>query len=175
VKRPLCVEEFGYLHGKLGGKRLIERAAWSDLWKKLQDCLRKIRFAKHLCDMWNDGAIAGFISRIDTERLLLAEPVGAFMVRFSDSADGSFVISFVMEEGAKTIKHYLVTEQDTSTKKSLAEFVRAHPRLVYLIKVGVSSATGLRTTSRELKDAALSKFYGKGKVVATPSHYEQRL
>jgi hypothetical protein len=176
VKRPLCVEEFGYLHAKLGGKRLIERAAWADLWKKLQDCLRKIRFAKHLCEMWNEGAIAGFISRVDTERLLQNEPVGAFMVRFSDSADGSFVISFVLEEeGAKTIKHYLVTEQDTSTKKSLAEFVRAHPRLVYLIKVGVNSSTGLRSTSRELKDTALSKFYGKGKVVATPSHYEQRL
>lgn len=176
VKRPLCVEEFGYLHAKLGSKRTIERAAWSELWKKLQDCLRKIRFAKHLCDMWNEGAIAGFLNRVDAERLLQNEPIGAFMIRFSDSADGSFVISFVLDEdGAKTIKHYLVTEQDTSTKKSLAEFVRSHPRLVYLVKVGVNSLTGLRSTSRELKDTALSKFYGKGKVVATPSHYEQRL
>jgi hypothetical protein len=176
VKRPLCVEEFGYLHAKLGGKRAIERSAWNELWKKLQDCLRKIRFAKHLCEMWNEGAIAGFVNRTDTERVLQAEPVGAFMVRFSDSTDGSFVISYVNEdESGKSIKHYLVTEQDTSTKKSLAEFVRAHPRLVYLVKVGVHGNTGLRTTHRELKEAALSKYYGKNKLVSVPSHYESRL
>jgi hypothetical protein len=176
VKRPLCVEEFGYLHAKLGGKRVIERSAWNELWKKLQDCLRKIRFAKHLCEMWNEGAIAGFVNRTDTERVLHAEPVGAFMVRFSDSTDGSFVISYVNEDDTgKSIKHYLVTEQDTSTKKSLAEFVRAHPRLVYLVKVGVHGNTGLRTTHRELKEAALSKYYGKNKVVSVPSHYESRL
>jgi hypothetical protein len=173
VKRPLCVEEFGYLHGKLGGKRAIERSAWNELWKKLQDCLRKIRFAKHLCEMWNEGAIAGFINRTDTERVLCNEPVGAFMVRFSDSTDGSFVISYVNDD--KSIKHYLVTEQDTSTKMSLAEFVRAHPRLVYLVKVGVHANTGLRTTHRELKETALSKYYGKNKLVSVPSHYESRL
>ena len=72
----LALEDLAYVHSKLGSRQKIERAVWKDFWKWLEEGLRKIRFAKHLCDMWTAGAIAGFINRADTERLLADQPPG---------------------------------------------------------------------------------------------------
>ena len=93
----------------------------------------------------------------------------------------------------------LVTPEDTSTKKSLAEFMRLHPRLVYLLQVSrvvgivmrevavvlmfhvallqvsCDSTNGTRTVTRVLKDTALHKFYSKTAPVQVPTHYERRI
>mmetsp|Transcript_19515 Transcript_19515/g.33545 ORF Transcript_19515/g.33545 Transcript_19515/m.33545 type:complete len:693 (-) Transcript_19515:198-2276(-) len=174
--RPLVLEDLAYLHRKLDNKLQIERSQWKEFWKWLEEGFRKIRFAKHLCDMWVDGLIAGFLNRTDVEALLADQIAGSFIVRLSDSSSGLFVISFVHEdEGENKIKHYLVTPEDTSTKKSLAEFMRLHPRLVYLLQVSCDSTNGTRTVTRVLKDTALHKFYSKTAPVQVPTHYERRI
>ena len=194
-KRPLALEDLAYVHQKLGGRATIERSVWKDFWKWLEESLRKIRFAKHLCDMWLQGDIAGFINRTDTERLLADQPPGTFLVRLSDTSAGHFVISYSVDEAAnnggsgnagsaadastsstvagnKRIKHYLVTKDDTSTKKSLAEFMRNNPRLVYVLQVSVTTTNGKRAVSRVIKDKALKQFYGKEAGTQIPMHYD---
>jgi hypothetical protein len=74
----------------------------------------------------------------------------------------------VSQNGVRANKHYLVTPQDTSTKKSLAEFMRTHNSLVYLLQVrvtracvcdlcmacqvSVESKSGKRVVTRVIKD-----------------------
>ncbi|XP_074655843.1 uncharacterized protein LOC141909332 isoform X2 [Tubulanus polymorphus] len=38
-----------------------------------------------LTDIWNDGLIAGYISKVDAEKILANLPEGSFMLRFSES------------------------------------------------------------------------------------------
>ena len=65
-----------------------------------------------------------------------------------------------------------MTPDDTSTKKSLAEFMRANHRLVYLLQVAVTGSNGKRTVTRVLKDQALKPYYGKEKPLQVPQHYD---
>uniref|UniRef100_A0A8C4Q486 SH2 domain-containing protein n=1 Tax=Eptatretus burgeri TaxID=7764 RepID=A0A8C4Q486_EPTBU len=52
---------------------------------------------KHLKVHWNDGAILGFIGKREAQDLLLGQPSGSFLLRFSDSEIGGLTFAWVAE------------------------------------------------------------------------------
>uniref|UniRef100_UPI00358E98B9 signal transducer and activator of transcription 5B-like n=1 Tax=Myxine glutinosa TaxID=7769 RepID=UPI00358E98B9 len=52
---------------------------------------------KHLKVHWNDGAILGFIGKREAQDLLLGQPSGSFLLRFSDSEIGGITFAWVAE------------------------------------------------------------------------------
>lgn len=81
------------------GKTLASSAqptASNTLWGWLGHVVREIRFKKDVNALWLNGCIAPFfVGRAEAEQLLTGAQPGTFIVRFSESQAGSFVLSFV--------------------------------------------------------------------------------
>ena len=62
--------------------------------------LHKIRYQRHICNLWTRGFICGFLSRDEVNAVLGNEKVGTFLIRFSERNAGAFVICYVaIEDG----------------------------------------------------------------------------
>jgi len=71
------------------------------------------------------GLIYGFLSREDSDRLLLTQGAlpGSFLIRFSDRCPGQFVVVYVTSSLSKKpdggdereVKHYLISPEDIGT------------------------------------------------------------
>ncbi len=53
--------------------------------------------------MWLHGYIMGFVSKEASEALLIREPPGTFILRFSSQAPGSFAIAYTAPEGKSDV------------------------------------------------------------------------
>ncbi|OQR79811.1 signal transducer and activator of transcription 5A-like [Tropilaelaps mercedesae] len=89
---------------------------------------------EHLRQLWTDGLVWGFVSRRETEDLLLKKLNGTFLLRFSDSELGGVSIAWVAETecGSKDI---LMVHPFTSKDfqiRSLADRISDLQNLVYL-------------------------------------------
>ena len=62
-------------------------------WEWFYAAMRFIR--EHLCDLWNQNYIVGFIDKVAAEKLLLKCEPGTFLLRFSDSEIGGLTIASV--------------------------------------------------------------------------------
>ena len=47
---------------------------------------------QHMCKIWAQGFVIGFINKMDAESFLLDRPPGTFLLRFSDSTKGGVTI-----------------------------------------------------------------------------------
>lgn len=64
-----------------GGPNGFTFAEWfCDVMKLTRECLSAA---------WNDGLITGFISKANAEAQLIKQPIGTFLLRFSDSSRGN--------------------------------------------------------------------------------------
>ncbi|KAJ8786755.1 hypothetical protein J1605_023413 [Eschrichtius robustus] len=62
----------------------------------------------HLKDLWNDGRIMGFVSRIQERRLLKKTISGTFLLRFSETLEGGITCSWVEHQDDDKVLIYSV-------------------------------------------------------------------
>lgn len=89
---------------------------------------------EHMKSLWQEGTIIGFISRKQTEDLLLKRPIGTFLLRFSDSELGGLTIAWVGESADGTPEVFMVqpfTSRDFAIR-GLPDRVNDLKNLVYL-------------------------------------------
>ncbi|CAO1364064.1 unnamed protein product [Diamesa hyperborea] len=71
-------------------------------WEWFYAAMRFIR--EHLCDLWNQNYIFGFIDKLSAEKLLLSCEPGTFLLRFSDSELGGLTIASVNLDANNVLK-----------------------------------------------------------------------
>jgi len=174
IVRPLSVDEICYIYERLGRKDSFYKDTWNEFWKKIEECLRKVRFSKHVTEMWISGLIVGFFTRDQAEVTLAADPEGTFLIRFSETSAGSWVISFVgSNSSGRCIKHYLVSILELNSKISLAEFIVHQRHLTQVVKVSVNPVSLRLKPVRVAKDDAFGKFIPKvSEITEVPNHYD---
>ncbi|XP_018791818.1 PREDICTED: signal transducer and transcription activator-like [Bactrocera latifrons] len=104
--RQLTAENLEVLHKKLVGEAVQpnEYISYSQFCKdKLPDCgitfwdwfygIMKLTKA-HFRQIWQEGHIVGFISKLRTKEILSQQPMGTFLLRFSDSQKGGITIAY---------------------------------------------------------------------------------
>jgi len=124
LKRPLSLKDFMYLiHVKFGTaeKQVINQKEFQLIWNWIGTSIKKIRYQKHMLWMFEQGYLAGFVTRQEAIEVLQSELPGTFLIRFSERIDGEYVISYTHNTG---VRHYLVQAEDVSDKKrTLIDFL----------------------------------------------------
>jgi len=131
-------------------------------WKWFGPNLYKIRYQRHMIQLWTKGIICGFINRNEAAEILQKAPTGTFIIRFSERCPG-FVITYTsneIEQEEREIRHYLIQDGDVGTKKTLPDFLGRHKPFLYLIKVTSDLESGRTFESCE-KSLILSEYYSK--------------
>lgn len=103
---------------------------------------------EHMRSLWIDGTILGFISRKQTEELLLPCQPGTFLLRFSDTELGGVTIAWIGEGNDGMPEVYMLqpfTSRDFAIR-GLADRINDLPNLLYLYP-------------NILKDHAFGKYY----------------
>lgn len=121
--RGLSRQELRYLieYHRLQG--VVTGNQCTSFWDWFGKILHKIRYQRHISSLWCNGCILGFVGREDAVAYLANQPVGTFLVRFSESKPGHFAISY--KDEFQTIKHILVSSDDfVGRVKSLPDFIR---------------------------------------------------
>jgi hypothetical protein len=108
------------------------------------------------------SAIYGLISKPDCNRLLENEPVGTFLIRFSDSNAGALAIAYTTGEAKDKVRHYMVKPEDISANKTLPDFIKERTSFVYLVRVDPHNGR----LTKSPKDDILSSLYTKRKTEA---------
>lgn len=123
------------------------------------------------------------------EIALAGRPPGTFMIRFSERNAGSFSIAYVTQDtsngpgAAPMVRHYLVSAEDITQRKSLADFIGDSPALTHFLKFEPRSGFSLvpsplgSTIHYESveKHQALHEYYAKRDPVVHTSGYDRQL
>jgi len=134
------------------------------IWEWFGPYMHRIRYQRHMCTLWNSGAVVGFIDRPTAQELLLrTNLVGAFLLRFSERVAGQFAVSYVVASGSAslTVRHYLIRDTDTAgAKKTLPDFLREYKEFSVLLTV-TRNDDGERVITLRNKHDALAELYSK--------------
>jgi hypothetical protein len=132
--RPLSPLELSEIHERFASSSLsLSLSQFNDLWAWFGKMIQKLRYLRHASSLFERGVISGALSRSEAERELEREGEGASLVRLSTRHAGMFVVSYraprIVRErerergsGVET-RHYLITSEDISPKKTLADFL----------------------------------------------------
>jgi len=184
--RPLSAKDIEYLHlTKFNGKLSINQEDYDQFWAWFGTILYKIRnHQKHILPMWVKGLIYGFLSREDSDRLLLTQGAlpGSFLIRFSDRCPGQFVVVYVTSSLSKKpdggdereVKHYLISPEDIEKKSTLPDFLRDCENLWYLLQAVRDPDTGVVSLRPKSKDELLASFYSREKSQTLLLGYDNR-
>jgi len=184
--RPLSNKDIEYLHlNKFNGKLSINQEDYDQFWAWFGTILYKIRnHQKHILPMWIKGLIYGFLSREDSDRLLLTQGAlpGSFLIRFSDRCVGQLVVVYVTTPNAKKddgsdnreVKHYLINPEDIEKKSTLPDFLRDCENLWYLLQVVRDPETGVVSLRPKNKDELLAPYYSREKSQTLLLGYDNR-
>lgn len=163
--RPLTEDDFEYIkNAKFASRnnKMITTEEYDAFWQWFGPGLHKIRYQRHMCKLWVNGYICGFVPRHDAESLLRDTPPGTFLIRLSERIKGSFTVAYVaMENYNKKIFHYIISSDDVfGAKKTLPDFLGGESALEYLVQM-VFAQDGSKKYITIEKDKALGDFYSK--------------
>lgn len=117
---PLSFDELNFFHRSFfESASFISRKSFEIFWEWFGPSMHRLRYQKNVNQLWKLG-ILHFLPRQDAENTLTSQPIGTCMIRFSGKQKGLFTCSFVAND---KIRHYLEHPDDTSGKKSLANFL----------------------------------------------------
>lgn len=168
-KRPLALAELAHFHTQhFGRKATIEVKALEKFWQWFGPALNRLHFKRHLSSLWADGVIGGFMSRADAEAALQNAAVGTFIVRFSDTREGQFVISYVPKNrNEEPFMHFLVPLHHTD-ERSFPDCLRDWEQFSSVLKTPTHARGVLMQRERTYecvpKSDLLSPYYSKKKV-----------
>jgi len=162
--RPFSPTDWNHFHEKFfGSSQVVTLNQITAFWKWFGPIMQTLRFKKHINALWLNGLLFGIVSKEDCNRELDQQQDGTFIVRFSEGCPGLFAIAFVCDDetGGGRVKHYLVRPEDTSSQKSLPDFLREKYQLKSILKYDYRKQM-LQPTE---KNIALKAFYSKVKAV----------
>lgn len=181
IRRSLTLADFEYmLQAKgLGQTGHLDLKDYIRFWDWIGPGLKKLRYQKHLLQLFCQGFIAGFITGPQAEEQLKLHPPGSFLIRFSVRMEGEFVISYTAQNDRLTdpVRHYLVQSTDTAEKKqSLVDFLGNHRVFQNILQL-TTLDNGQRVWTCHNKDKVLTKFYKKAPKTNTkgPNPYDTTL
>jgi len=137
-QRPFSRVDLDYLHHTFfGGKPTISIQQFDEFWKWFGKILYLITH-KHNRELWQAGIIYGFTEKSAFAEILTSnsQPVGTFIIRFSERHPGQFSVVWVGDSSGQgaIVNHYLVTQDDLGNKK-LCDFIARTARFRFLIQV----------------------------------------
>jgi hypothetical protein len=193
--RPLTIQDLWYLyHIKFTANTYptietkISPKQYDNFWAWFGPGLERIRYQRHLCEMWEKGLICGFISRSEAEVILENASPGAFIIRFSEQCPGQFAIAYVPLEdnsgaewtngsthGQGRVRHYLMQRDDIfGAKKTLADFLGDAKNLSHLVQI-IDNPTKGRIFQQLDKNSVLLEFYSSKRGGDNLFGYENKL
>lgn len=163
-RRYLTNYDLNYLHHKfLDAKDIIAQKDFDIFWEWFGKAMQKIRYQRHICSMWQNGLLYGFISKTDVEKSLENQEPGTFIIRFSESQSGQFAVAYVSLDLPRRIKHYLVQKNDTAaSKKTLPDFLNEQPQFIKLLVLS-TGMDGKPAFIAKTKVVALEQFLQNSK------------
>ena len=173
--RPLTPQDFNYLYALKFGRpdaggavipnehTLVSVKSYDAFWQWFGPGLHKVRYQRHLCALWQQGYICGFLKRDEADKVLTGAPLGSFLIRLSDRVGGNFAIAYVAyEEGKIGVSHYLISENDVfGPKKTLPDFLGSAKSLMYITQVLTDPDSGNRIYRICDKEIALHDYFSK--------------
>lgn len=136
----------------------IERKPFQAFWGWFGKVLHKLRYQRYMSTLWIKGLLYGLLSREGVWRFLHDQPVGTFILRFSESNAGSIAIGYKAFDG--TIKNYLMKHEDTSGNfKSVPDFIMQRPELLYALQYYGDDEFGSPQLNLVSKDKAFQSMY----------------
>jgi len=192
--RPLTVQDLWYLyHIKFTAntyptaETVITKKQYDNFWAWFGPGLERIRYQRHLCELWERGLICGFISRLEGESILENASPGAFIIRFSEQCPGQFAIAYVPLEdnsgaewsngsyGQGRVRHYLMQRDDIfGSKKTLADFLGDARSLIHIVQI-IDNPTKGRIFHQWDKNTVLNEFYSSKRGGDNLFGYENKL
>lgn len=94
-----------------------------------------MKLMKDLKHHWNDGCIMGFVTKTESQDMLMSKPNGTFLLRFSDSELGGITIAWVadhQDKGERQVWNLAPFTSKDFTIRGLADRVKDLQSLVYL-------------------------------------------
>lgn len=133
--RALSRYDMDYLHrNQFNGQELVLEQDFEKFWIWFGKVMHKIRHQKPFIFLWLKGVVYGFITREDAERVLMDQPPGAFVVRFSDRVAGKVAITYKTVAGGEVfIKHFLLNP--VKELVTLPDFVQQRETFTHLLKL----------------------------------------
>lgn len=122
--RGLSKRDLSYFHQAFFNSSMsINRKSFQIFWDWFGKVIHKLRYQRHLSSLWVKGLVYGMLSRDGVWRFLQNQPIGTFVIRFSESNAGSIAIGYKAFDGS--IKNYLMKQEDISgNAKSIPDFIR---------------------------------------------------
>ncbi|KAH3766790.1 transcriptional repressor [Pelomyxa schiedti] len=168
--RPLTLKDFEFLNNlKFDGNTVVTLQTFDNFWEWFGAALEKIRHQKNLCPLWLKGYIYGFISKIDSEKLLSRFEEGSFLIRLSDRFPGKYACAYVYDG---VVRHSLIKDTDVAgNKRTLVDFLHEidHVRIIVQVRCDFN---GHIQINKCIKQDMLQEFLSEKQDVCTPGYEE---
>jgi len=161
-RRILSPYDMNYLHTKFfDAKDMIGQKDFDMFWEWFGKSMQKLRYQRHLGNMWQNGLLYGFMGREDVDAALLNQDPGTFIMRFSERHAGQLAIAYTGTERPTRIKHYLVQPNDTAAaRRTLPDFLLECPQFAILL-VLTYDGIGKPAFLKSPKDQVLEPYCGR--------------
>lgn len=166
--RPLSMNDFHFISKikfniDLDDNTSIDSQQFDKFWSWFGPGIHKIRYQRHLCKLWVNGYISGFIPRNEAEMILKDSQPGTFLIRLSERMNGAFTIAYTtLNYQQIKVSHYMISSDDVfGAKKTLPDFLGGESGLTHMVVLNLS--TNLYETRP--KDDVLGEFYSKRNTV----------
>ncbi|KAH3762635.1 transcriptional repressor [Pelomyxa schiedti] len=163
-ERCLSPLDLNYLHTKFFGGKMISQAQFDTFWNWFGKVLQRVRYQRHISQMWKEGLIYGFLTREETDDILRTREPGTFVIRFSESHPGMFAVGYKVSSKPDDTGHYLVRPDDIGTKKSLPDFIGDESQWTRILQVRCDQEGRPQLRSYP-KAVVLEVFYSKKEAV----------
>eukprot|EP01121_Diplochlamys_sp_Union-15-3_P015691 TRINITY_DN5234_c0_g1_i1.p1 TRINITY_DN5234_c0_g1~~TRINITY_DN5234_c0_g1_i1.p1 ORF type:complete len:469 (+),score=64.69 TRINITY_DN5234_c0_g1_i1:127-1407(+) len=179
-RRPLTFSEMEYLCDSKFKKRVtvdgtITQKEFGEFWSWFGPYLQKLRYQKHLQPMWISGLLWGLISKNTAETILMQQPPGTFLIRFSERHKGGIAVAYRWSDsGDKPVRHYLVRPSDTADGRTFPEFLKESSTFVRILQM-YYDRNGQQLAVLKDKDQALMQFYKKKNDEGDGTGYDKEL
>eukprot|EP00005_Dracoamoeba_jomungandri_P008050 CAMPEP_0174269982 /NCGR_PEP_ID=MMETSP0439-20130205/42865_1 /TAXON_ID=0 /ORGANISM="Stereomyxa ramosa, Strain Chinc5" /LENGTH=631 /DNA_ID=CAMNT_0015359029 /DNA_START=52 /DNA_END=1947 /DNA_ORIENTATION=- len=179
-RRPLSVFDFDYFHQKFfAGQSHITQKDYDAFWDWYGKSLQKIRYQRgHVCQLFQEGLIYGFIPRNKVKEALIGEQVGTFLIRLSERHPGLFAVGYKTDDPnrEKSVRHYLIKPDDIpGNKKTLPDFLKTCVMFQYLLQVTPEIENGQPRLRKFQRDVVLHSYYSKPSGVINAQGYDDSL
>jgi len=160
--RGLSESDFLYLHKrKFGDQNIITIPVFERFWDSwFGVVLHELRYKRHLRQMWNLGLIYGFVDK-EYMKLYLhhQNQLGCCLLRFSETKQGSIAVN-AMSSTRGRVSNYLIKAEETSPKKTHADFLRTKRELTHVLQfMNQYTKDGIPVLRPVEKDWVLRQFY----------------
>jgi len=125
--------------------------------------------------MWISGLVWGLISKSEAESILMQQPLGTFLIRFSERHKGGLAVAYRWRDsGDKPVRHYLVRPSDTADGRTFPEFLKDSSTFVRVLQM-YYDRSGQKQAILKEKDQALMQFYKKKQDDGDLAGYDKEL